>query len=356
MPVRETTLPIQIKDIQIGHQNKIIIQSMTNTKTKDHLATIEQIKRLEAAGCQLVRVAVLDEADAKAITKIKAGIKIPLVADIHFDYRLALLAIEAGVDKIRINPGNIGSKDNVAAVVKACKKYQIPIRIGINAGSLEKDLLVDDQPTALGMIESAKRHISILEELNFHDIILSFKASDVLLTIEVYRLAAKTFPYPLHLGVTEAGTLLTSSIKSSAALGVLINEGIGDTIRISISDDPVKEISVTKQLLNAFGLYDKVANLISCPTCGRIQYDMLPLAKAVEELLETIDANIDVAVMGCAVNGPQEAKRADFGIIGGNQEGLLLRHGKVIKKVPQAKLLEALEIEIRNYIKENSSQ
>lgn len=352
MTTREHTRPIQVGNQQIGQQNKLIIQSMTNTKTKDIPATIAQIKQLEAAGCEIIRVAVLDQADAQAISAIKAEINIPLVADIHFDYRLALAAIEAGADKIRLNPGNIGSIDKVSAVVTACQQRNIPIRIGINAGSLEKDLLVDGQPTAFGMVESAKRHVKILEDMGFYDIVLSFKASDVLLTVEVYRLAAQTFTYPLHLGVTEAGTLLTSSIKSSAALGILINEGIGDTIRISISDNPVKEISVTKQLLKAFGLYKNVANLISCPTCGRLQYDMLPLAQAVEKLLETINADIDVAVMGCVVNGPQEAKRADFGIIGGNKEGLLLRHGQVIRRVPQAELLTALETEIRNYLKE----
>lgn len=354
MYTRNQTRPVYIKDLQIGKQNKIIIQSMTNTKTKDIDATVLQIRELQMAGCQMVRLAVLDLQDAQAIKAIKAEVSLPLVADIHFDHRLALAAIESGVDKIRINPGNIGSIEKVKAVVLACQAKQIPIRIGINSGSLPTDLLVNDQPTADAMIESARRHLAILESLNFKDIVLSFKSSDVLLTIAAYQQAASLFPYPLHLGVTEAGTLLTSAIKSSAALGTLIHQGIGDTIRVSISDDPVKEMAVAKQLLRAFNLYDDVANLISCPTCGRLQYDMLPLAQSVEKLLETIPADIDVAVMGCAVNGPQEARRADFGVIGGHKEGLLLKKGTIIRRVPQAELLSALKEEIEKYLLENN--
>ena len=289
--------------------------------------------------------------DARAIREIKAQVSVPLVADIHFDYKLALTAIESGVDKIRINPGNIGARENVVAVVNACKQHQVPIRIGINSGSLEKAVLEKyGRPCAEAMIESARKHVEILEELDFHDICLSFKSSDVMLTIEAYRLASEVFPYPLHLGVTEAGTFTSSAIKSSAALGTLLMDGLGDTIRVSVSADPVEELRICKQLLRCFNLIDNVPNLVSCPTCGRIQYNMIPIAEEVERFLATINANITVAVMGCAVNGPQEASRADIGIAGGKEEGLLFKKGQLIRKIPQDQIVEVLKEEILKMI------
>lgn len=347
MITRTETLPIQVGSYTIGHQNKIIIQSMTNTKTKDVAATVHQIKSLLTNGCEIVRVAVLDMEDALAIKEIKKEVNCPIVADIHFNYQLAIAAIESGVDKVRLNPGNIGGKENVIAVVNKCKEYNVPIRIGINSGSLEKQLLEKyGEPCALAMIESAQYQVDLLESLDFKDIILSFKSSDVQLTIEAYQLAAQTFKYPLHIGVTEAGTTLYSAIKSSAALGVLIHQGIGDTIRVSVSDDPVEEMKIVKQLLKSFNLIDDVPDLISCPTCGRLQYDMLPYVKEIEEFLASINSNLTVAVMGCAVNGPQEASRADIGIAGGKNEGLLFKKGKLIKKVPQDQIVETLKEEI----------
>jgi (E)-4-hydroxy-3-methylbut-2-enyl-diphosphate synthase len=349
---RTNTKKVHVNNVQIGAQNRVIIQSMTNTPTKDVAATTAQILALEKVGCELVRVAVTDLKDAQAIALIKANITIPIIADIHFDYRLALASIASGVDKIRLNPGNLSNKDQVKEVVNAAKAKKIPIRIGINSGSLPKHLLKKyNGPCALAMLEAADEHISILKDLNFDDIILSFKSSEVPLTIEVYRLAAQTYPYPLHIGVTEAGTKFHSAIKSSAALGALLADGIGDTIRISISGDPVDEILVAKQLLNAFNLIDNVVNLVSCPTCGRLAYDMLPIVNEVEKYIATIEAKITVAVMGCAVNGPQEASRADIGIAGGKNEALLFSKGKLIKKVPQDQLLEALKTEIDNLVK-----
>lgn len=351
MYTRLTTRPVKVGPYTIGGENQIILQSMTNTKTKDVQATIQQIKALLSNGCQIVRLAILDREDAAAIAEIKKEIHAPLVADIHFSHQLALASIEAGIDKIRINPGNIGTVQEVELVVNACKEKNIPIRIGVNSGSLEQNLLEKyGQPTPEAMIESAQRHVSILESLNFEDIILSFKASDVRLTIDTYRLAAKTFHYPLHLGVTEAGPLLSSAIKSSAALGTLIDQGIGDTLRISVSDDPVEEMKIGKQLLKSFGLIDDVPDLISCPTCGRLQYDMLPYVKEIEEFLAPLQTNISVAIMGCAVNGPQEASRADIGIAGGRQEALLFKHGQIIRKVPQDQLVDTLKAEILEMI------
>ncbi len=351
MFTRITTRPVQVGQYTIGQQDKIIIQSMTNTKTKDVEATVHQIKSLLTNGCEIVRVAVLDMEDAKAIKAIKQEVNCPIVADIHFDYRLAIASIEAGVDKIRLNPGNIGPKENVIAVVNKCKEYKVPIRIGINSGSLERRLLEKyGGPCAQAMIESAQDQVSLLESLDFREIILSFKSSEVKLTIEAYKLAAQTFEYPLHIGVTEAGTTLYSAIKSSAALGVLIYEGLGDTIRVSVSDDPVEEMKIVKQLLKAFNLMEDVPDLISCPTCGRLQYDMLPYVKEIEKFLESINSNLTVAVMGCAVNGPQEASRADIGIAGGKNEGLLFKKGKLIKKVPQDQIVETLKDEILRMI------
>lgn len=344
MFTRQKTRPIFVKNLQIGGQNSVVIQSMTNTKTKDIQATIHQIKQLETAGCQLIRVAVLDMEDAKAIRTIVDNISIPLVADIHFDYRLAISAIEHGAAKVRLNPGNIANKDHIRQVVDMCKKYKVPIRIGINSGSLEKRLLEKyGAPCSTAMIESAQGHIDILKEFEFEDIALSFKSSDVRLTIDAYRLAAKTFPYPLHLGVTEAGTVLYSAIKSSAALGALFADDIGDTIRISVSDDPIEEIKIAKQLLKSFDLISNVPDLISCPTCGRLQYDMIPVVKEIERFLADIQTDITVAIMGCAVNGPQEASRADIGIAGGKEEALLFSKGQLIKKVPQSELVYTLK-------------
>lgn len=350
---RTETRIIHVKDIQIGGQNKVIIQSMCNTLTKDVDKTVKQILALEKAGCQIVRLAVVDIEDAKAIRQIKEQVHIPLVADIHFDYRLALAAVENGIDKIRLNPGNIGGREKVEAVVKVCKEKNIPIRIGINSGSLEKDIHEKyGKPTAEGMMESAKRHIQILEDLDFYDICLSFKSSDPLLCIEAYRLAAETFPYPLHLGVTEAGTFIGSAVKSSMALGTLLNEGIGDTIRISVNGDPVNEITIVKQLLKCCGLLKNTPNLIACPTCGRTAWTMQPVVDEIEQFLQTINCDMDVAIMGCAVNGPGEAKHADIAIAGGNKEGLLIKKGKIIEKIPQEKMVERLKEEILQFAKE----
>ena len=345
---RSKTKQIKVGNVLIGGQNKVVIQSMTNTKTVDVESTVKQILELENVGCEIVRVACPTIDDAKAIKKIKEKIHIPIVADIHFDYKIALEAIKSGVDKIRINPGNIGSIDKVKAVVEACKKKNIPIRIGVNAGSLEKDLLEKyGKPTAEAMVESARRHIKILEDLDFYDICLSLKASDLDLCIKAYEKASRTFPYPLHIGITEAGTAFSGTIKSSIGIGYLLRKGIGDTIRVSLSDDPVEEIKVCKEILKCCNLI-KLPRLVACPTCGRTQIDLIPIAKEVEEFLQTINKDITVAVMGCAVNGPGEAREADIGIAGGVKEGLLFKNGKVVKKVPQDKIVEVLKEEIIN--------
>ena len=344
---RNETRKVMVGNVQIGGQNKVVIQSMCNTKTKDVDETVKQILELEKAGCEIIRVACLDMEDAKAIKQIKERINIPIVADIHFDYKIALQAIESGVDKVRINPGNIGSKDRVKAVVDKCKEKKIPIRIGVNAGSLEKDLLEKyGKPTAKAMVESAKRHIDILEELDFKDYLLSLKASNLDLCIEAYEEAAKTFNCPLHLGITESGTEFSGTIKSSIGLGYMLRNGIGDTIRVSLSDDPVKEIKVAKEILKDCNLYKNLPTLVACPTCGRTQIDLIPIAKEMEEFLQTIDSNITVAVMGCAVNGPGEAREADIGIAGGIKEGLLFKKGEIIRKIPQDKIVEELKKEI----------
>lgn len=349
---RTETRPINVGGIQIGGQNKVIIQSMTNTKTKDIEATVKQILDLEKAGCEIIRVACLDMDDAKAIKEIKTQIHIPIVADIHFDYKIAICAIESGVDKVRINPGNIGGKEKVKAVVDKCKEYNVPIRIGVNAGSLEKDLLekYGGKPTAKAMVESAKRHVIILEDLDFYDIAISLKASNLDLCIESYEEAAKEFNYPLHLGITEAGTAFSGTIKSSIGLGILLREGIGDTIRVSLSDNPIEEIKVVKEILKDCNLYKNVPTLVSCPTCGRTQIDLIPMAKEVEDFLQTINSNITVAVMGCAVNGPGEASNADIGIAGGIKEGLLFKKGKIIRKIPQENIVKELKEEILKMI------
>lgn len=344
---RNETRKIMVGNVQIGGQNRVVIQSMCNTKTKDVDETVKQILELEKAGCEIIRVACLDMEDAKAIRQIKEKIHIPIVADIHFDYKIALQAIESGVDKVRINPGNIGSKDRVKAVVDKCKEKNIPIRIGVNGGSLEKDLLEKyGKPTAKAMVESAKRHIDILEELDFHDYLLSLKASNLDLCIEAYEEAAKTFKCPLHLGITESGTEFSGTIKSSIGLGYMLRNGIGDTIRVSLSDDPVKEIKVAKEILKDCNLYRNLPTLVACPTCGRTQIDLIPIAKEMEEFLQTIDSNITVAVMGCAVNGPGEAREADIGIAGGIKECLLFKKGEIIRKIPQDQIVEELKKEI----------
>ena len=344
---RNETRAIKVGNLTIGGNDEVVIQSMTNTKTKDIEATVKQINELANTGCQLVRLAVLNMDDALAIKEIKNRVNVPLVADIHFDYRLALQAIESGIDKIRINPGNIGSIDKVKLVVEACKKKHIPIRIGVNGGSLEKEILEKyGKPTAQGMIDSAKKHVEILESLDFYDICISLKSSNTLLTIEAYQLASETFPYPLHIGVTEAGTKLGGTIKSSLGIGTILYQGIGNTIRVSLSDSPLEEIKVAKTLLKELQLIDNVPTLVSCPTCGRIQYDLIPIAKEIEAFLNTINANITVAIMGCAVNGPGEAKHADIGIAGGVNEGLLIKKGEIIRKVKQEHIVAELKKEI----------
>ena len=353
--LREKTRSVQVGHLTIGGNNHVVIQSMCNTKTKNVEATIKQINALEKAGCELVRVAVFDKEDAYAIKEIKKGIHIPLVADIHFDYRLALIAIESGIDKVRINPGNIGSTEKVKAVVDACKEKHIPIRIGVNGGSLEKEILEKyGEPTPEGMIESAMKHVKILEDLDFHDIVISLKSSNTMLTIKAYELASKTFPYPLHVGVTEAGTALGGTIKSALGIGTLLYEGIGNTIRVSLSDDPVEEIKVAKILLKELGLLKGVPTLVSCPTCGRIQYDLIPIAKEMEDFLKDIHLDITVAIMGCAVNGPGEARHADIGIAGGVGEGLLIKHGEIVKRVKQEDMVQILKDEILKMVEEKS--
>ena len=353
--LREETRSVQVGNLTIGGNNHVVIQSMCNTKTKNVEATIKQINALEQAGCELVRVAVFDKEDAYAIKEIKKGIHIPLVADIHFDYKLALIAIESGIDKVRINPGNIGSTEKVKAVVDACKEKHIPIRIGVNGGSLEKEILEKyGEPTPEGMVESAMKHVKILEDLDFHDIVISLKSSNTMLTIKAYELASKTFPYPLHVGVTEAGTALGGTIKSSLGIGTLLYEGIGNTIRVSLSDDPVEEIKVAKILLKELGLLKGVPTLVSCPTCGRIQYDLIPIAKEMEDFLKDIHLDITVPIMGCAVNGPGEARHADIGIAGGVGEGLLIKHGEIVKRVKQEDMVQTLKDEILKMVEEKS--
>ncbi len=351
---RNQTREIKIKDVVIGGTNKIAIQSMTTTKTKNIDETVAQIKELATMGCDIVRVAVFDMEDAIALKKIKEEINVPLVADIHFDYRLALQAIESGVDKIRINPGNIGDIERTKAVVEACKQKNIPIRIGINSGSLEEEFKEKYGVTAEAMFYSLKSHIDILEALDFHDIVISMKSSNVDRAIKAYRLAAEHYDYPLHLGITEAGTKFGGTIKSSIGLGILLYEGLGNTIRVSLSTDPVEEVKVAKELLSVLGLFQK-PKIVSCPTCGRLQYDMFPLVEKVEKYLEEIKEDITVAVMGCAVNGPGEAKSADIGIAGGRNGGLIFVNGETVKKVKQEDMFEELKKEIDVFIKKRKA-
>jgi len=351
---RKNTRGVRVGNVIVGGEDAVTVQSMTTSKTQDIVATVAQIKALEEAKCDIVRVACVDVLDAQAIKEIKAQTNIPIVADIHFDYRLALIAIENGIDAIRINPGNIGSDEKVRAVVEACKNAKIPIRIGVNAGSLEKHILEKHGfPTAEGMVESALYHIKVLENLEFYDIVVSLKAADIDLTVKAYELAARLIKYPLHLGITESGTLFSGTIKSSIGLGILLQQGIGSTIRVSLSDDPVEEIRVGREILKNFHLMHNMATLVSCPTCGRIEIDLIPLAKKVEKYLETVPHNIKVAVMGCPVNGPGEAKEADIGLAGGKKQAILFKKGKILRKVSEEDMYDELTKEIEKLIKED---
>ena len=344
------TKEIKIGNVLIGNNNPIAIQSMTNTSTKDVMQTVLQIKQLEKAGCMIVRVAVLDLDDAIAIKEIKKEINIPLVADIHFDYRLAILAIESGADKIRINPGNIGSVENVKKVIDKAKEYNIPIRIGINSGSVEKHLLEKyNGPTTQAMLESMTNHVKLLESLDFYNIVLSIKSTSIKDTIETNKLLSENFDYPIHIGLTESGTVLAGSIRSSYALGTLLNEGIGDTIRVSLNGDPINEIPTCKEILSMLNLYTK-PTLICCPTCGRTKYNMVPIVNEIESFLNTINKNITVAIMGCVVNGPGEAKHADIGIAGGINEAVLFKHGEILRKIKEENIVKELKQEILNMI------
>ncbi len=326
---RRKTKPIKIKDIIIGGSDHIYIQSMTTTKTSDVLKTVLEIKKLEKAGAELIRVAVLDLDDAKALGEIKSNMKVPLVADIHFDYKLALEALNQGIDKLRLNPGNIKNPKHIKLIVDKAKERKIPIRIGVNSGSLPNNLA----PTANNLVKVAKDEVEILESLGFYDIIISLKSTDIATTIKAYELASQIFPYPLHVGLTEAGNLLRGTVKSVIALEHILNQGIGNTIRISLTDDPVEEIKVAKYLLQALHLKEDIPELISCPTCGRLEYNMLPLVKKIDEYIESIKKPIKVAIMGCIVNGPGEAKEADIGLAGGKDFVVLFKKGKIIKKV-----------------------
>lgn len=349
--MKRQTKVVKIGNRYIGGDNPILIQSMTNTKTEDIDATVKQILDLEKAGCDIIRCTANNEAAAKAFAEIKKQIHIPIVADIHFDYKLAIMAIENGADKIRINPGNIGGKDRIKAVVDAAKAHQIPIRVGVNSGSLEKDIVEKYHGvTAEGIVESALDKVHILEGFGFDDIVISIKSSDVLMCVKAHELIAQKTAYPLHVGITEAGTLMRGNIKSAIGLGLILHQGIGDTIRVSLTGDPVNEIVSAKLILKTLGLRDGGIEVVSCPTCGRTSIDLIGLANQVENLVADYEhLNIKVAVMGCVVNGPGEAREADIGIAGGNGEGLLIKHGEIIKKVPENQLLSVLDEELRNW-------
>jgi (E)-4-hydroxy-3-methylbut-2-enyl-diphosphate synthase len=347
----KNTRRIYIGNIPVGGGSPITIQSMTNTKTTDVAATVRQILELEREGCDIVRVAVPDERAASCLADIKKGISIPLVADIHFDYRLAIAAINAGADALRINPGNIGSTERLARVVKAAAARGIPIRIGINGGSLEKDILEKYKaPCAEALVESALRNIRLIEGMNYFNIKLSLKASDVLTTVQAYRLVSRKVDYPLHVGVTEAGTFLSGTVKSSIGIGSLLMEGIGDTIRVSLTDRPVREVEVGREILKSLGLYRKASiDIISCPTCGRCGINLIELADRVADRVKNINKPLKIAIMGCAVNGPGEAREADIGIAGGSGKGIVFKKGKIIRTVREQDLLEALMEEIDKY-------
>ncbi len=344
---RDHTRTVTIGDRKIGGGNPILIQSMTNTRTEDVSATVEQILRLEKAGCEIIRCTVPTMEAAEAIGEIKKQIHIPLVADIHFDYKMAIAAIRNGADKIRINPGNIGGADRVRAVVDAAAERNIPIRVGVNSGSLEKNLVEKyGGVTAEGIVESALDKVRMIEELDYHNLVISIKSSDVLMCVRAHELLADKTEYPLHVGITEAGTVQSGNIKSAIGLGLILNQGIGDTIRVSLTGDPVEEIRSAKLILRTLGLRKGGIEVVSCPTCGRTRIDLIGLAQQVERLVEDYPLDIKVAVMGCAVNGPGEAKEADLGVAGGCGEGLLFRHGEILKKVPETELLNALKEEL----------
>lgn len=341
---------VKVGNLLIGGGNPIVIQSMTNTTTSDVEATVNQIKKLEAAGCQMVRMTINNEEAAKAIGEIKKRVDVPLCADIHFDYKLALLAIENGIDKLRINPGNIGSDENIKAVVEKAKEKNIPIRIGVNSGSIEKHILEKyGKPTADGMVESAMYHINLLEKNGFNDIVVSLKASNVKMMVEAYRKISKLIDYPLHLGVTEAGTAFQGTVKSAIGIGALLVDGIGDTIRVSLTEDPLEEIKVAKEILKVLGLIEAGVEIVSCPTCGRTEIDLIGLAKKVEKEFENENRKIKIAVMGCVVNGPGEAREADYGVAGGKGVGVLFKKGQIVKKVDESEIL----IELKKLIMED---
>lgn len=348
--IREHTKKIRIGDVMIGGGSPIAIQSMANTRTEDAEATTAQIQKLEAAGCEIIRCAVPTMEAAEALSEIKKQIHIPLVADIHFDYRLAIAAIENGADKIRINPGNIGDSGRVKAVVDKAKEYDVPIRIGVNSGSLEKELVEKyGGVTAEGLVESALDKVRLVETFGYDKLVVSIKSSDVMMCVEAHEELAKKCPYPLHVGITESGTLLSGNIKSSIGLGLILNQGIGDTIRVSLTGDPVEEIKSAKLILRTLGLKKGGIEVVSCPTCGRTKIDLIGLANQVETMVADIPLDIKVAVMGCVVNGPGEAKEADIGIAGGVGEGLLIRKGEIVKKVKEEELLETLRQELLNW-------
>ena len=347
---REHTKVVQIGNKKIGGGNPILIQSMTNTRTEDVKATVEQIKRLEAAGCDIIRSTVPTLEAAQAIKEIKKEISIPLVADIHFDYKMAIAAIENGADKIRINPGNIGSHEKVKEVVKAAKERNVPIRVGVNSGALEKNLVEKyGGVTAEGIVESALDKVKLIEDMGYDHLIISIKSSDVLMCVKAHEILAEKTNHPLHVGITESGTIISGNIKSAMGLGLILNQGIGDTIRVSLTGDPVEEIKSAKIILRTLGLRKGGIEIVSCPTCGRTKIDLIGLANQVENMVEDIPLDIKVAVMGCAVNGPGEAKEADIGIAGGIGEGLLIKKGEIIKKVPEDQLLSVLREELLNW-------
>ena len=351
MDMREHTKVVHIGDKVIGGGNPILIQSMTNTKTEDVKATVNQILQLEKAGCDIIRSTANNEEAAKAFSAIKEQIHIPIVADIHFDYRLAILAMEHGADKIRINPGNIGGKERIKSVVDAAKRYHVPIRVGVNSGSLEKELVAKyNGVTAEGIVESALDKVRMLEEFDFDNMVISIKSSDVLMCVKAHELIAQQTNYPLHVGITEAGTLLRGNIKSAVGLGIILHQGIGDTIRVSLTGDPVNEVTSAKLILKTLGLRTGGIEVVSCPTCGRTSIDLIGLANQVENLAADYEhLNIKIAVMGCVVNGPGEAKEADLGIAGGHGEGLLIKKGEIVKKVPEDQLLNVLEDELKHW-------
>jgi (E)-4-hydroxy-3-methylbut-2-enyl-diphosphate synthase len=352
---RKKTRQITLGTVPVGGNAPVTVQSMCNTDTRDAAKTLDQIRHLEQAGCELVRLAVPDETAAKSIGKIRKGTKLPLIADIHFDYRLALEAVKQGVDGLRINPGNIGGRDKVSEVVRACRERSIPIRIGVNAGSLEKHLLEKyGHPTPEAIVESAFGHIRILEDLDFRDLKVSLKASDVLTTVAAYRLFSGRSDYPLHIGISEAGTLFSGTIKSSVGLGILLSEGIGDTMRVSLTADPVEEVRVAYEILKALKVRQRGVNIISCPTCGRTEIDIIGLAREVEQRLSHIKEPVTVAVMGCVVNGPGEAREADVGIAGGKGVGLLFKHGEIVKKFDEKELADVLVREVEEIVKKRT--